>query len=171
LPVTSSHDTMAKDTDEDTMVKAMRCKAEANLDPPGIISSTKSILSLATPVILAKLNNIGVSLDNSFDAILVSTKVLKHMKFDRLRCSPTVLRRSSPSLIDDDKEVYAISDGQLLTHLVGDVLEMGLDETLLGSCYEVQASDQKSRSSSLKLKCNACSNKKAKTSKSSMISK
>jgi hypothetical protein len=42
------------------------------------------------------------------------------------------------------------SFGQLLSHLVGEVSEEGLDEAMLGSCYELEAPDWKSRSSSLR---------------------
>jgi hypothetical protein len=69
------------------------------------------------------------------------------MEFDRLKCSPNVLSKSSHSLIDDDDEVYIIiSDEQLLSHLVGDVSETGLDETLL-----VHAMNYKHRIESLDL--------------------
>jgi hypothetical protein len=58
------------------------------------------------------LNNIVVSLGNSFYAISVSTRALKHMEFDRLKCTPNVLSKSGPYFIDDgDEEAYGISDG------------------------------------------------------------
>jgi hypothetical protein len=33
---------------------------------------------------------------------------------------------------DDEEEVYSFSDGQLLSHLLGEVLEVGLDDVALG---------------------------------------
>jgi hypothetical protein len=75
-----------------------------------------------------------VSLGNSIEAISVSTKALRCMEFDRLKCTPMISSKSDTSLIDDDGDVYAVSDGPLLTHLVGEVLEVGLDDVSLGSC-------------------------------------
>jgi hypothetical protein len=70
---------------------------------------------------------------------------------------------------DDDDEAYAISDGQLLSHIVGEVSEVGLDDALLSSVYEVRAKYRKSRTFSFKK--NAWPNKKARVSKSSYVSK
>jgi hypothetical protein len=67
------------------------------------------------------------------------------MEFDRLKCTPIVSSKSRTSLIDDDDDVYTISGGQFLSHLVGEVLEIGLDETMLGSSYELKTFDQISR--------------------------
>jgi hypothetical protein len=39
------------------------------------------------------------SLGNSFDVISVSTKVLKHMEFDRLKCNHVVSNKSNISLL------------------------------------------------------------------------
>ena len=36
-------------------------------------------------------------------------------------------------------------DGQLLSHLVGEVTEVGMDEIELGSIYDLHASDRKSK--------------------------
>jgi hypothetical protein len=67
------------------------------------------------------------------------------VEFNRLKCSPLVLSTSVTSLIDDDDDVYTISGGQFLSHLVGEVLEIGLDETMLGSSYELKTFHQISR--------------------------
>jgi hypothetical protein len=83
----------AETTDEDSLAKAMRCKAASSLDPAGIVSSNKSFVSSSTPQISSKLNNLGVSLGTSLDLVSVSTKALKHMEFDRLKCTP--VRRAS----------------------------------------------------------------------------
>ena len=80
----------------------------------------------------------------------MSTNALRHMEFDRLKCTPKILSKSDISLIDDDDEVYANTDGQLLSHLVGEVSEVGLDEAVLGTVFDLQASCRKSKSSSYK---------------------
>jgi hypothetical protein len=118
-------------------------KAAMNLDSTGNGRYSKSFLSFSTPIISAKLNSIGVSLGNSVDVIAVSTMDLKHMESDRLKCNPIVSSKLNTSLIDDDdEEGYAISDGQLLSYIVREVSKVGLDETMLGSCYEPKTSDQ-----------------------------
>jgi hypothetical protein len=54
-----------------------------------------------------------------------------------------VMSKSGTSPInDDDEEAHTISDGQLLTHLIGEVLEVGLDDVVLDSCYELQATQR-----------------------------
>jgi hypothetical protein len=148
----------------------MRRKAAVNLDFAGINKSSKSFLSFPTPLINSNLNNVGVSLGKSIDAISVSASALKHMEFDRIKVAPMILSKPDTLFTDeDDEEVYAVSDGQLLTHLVGEVSEVGLDDEALGSCIELQAAKRKSRASSIKR--NACPNKKAKVTKSPIVSK
>jgi hypothetical protein len=95
--------------DEDSMVNVMRRKAATNLDSACMISSSKYFLAFSSPPIYAKMNNVGISLGNSFDSIFVLAKALKHMEFDRLKCTPVVPSKSGTYLIDDDDdEVYAI---------------------------------------------------------------
>jgi hypothetical protein len=157
-------------TDEDSMAKAMRCKAVSNLDFSGISKCTKLFLTFPTPLIASKLNNVVVSLGSSINFISVSANALRRMEFDRIKLTPTVSRKPDISLSeDDDKEAYTISNGQLLTHLVGEVSEVGLDDGALGSCIELQAAERKSRLSSIKQK--DWPNKKAKVTKSPIVSK
>jgi hypothetical protein len=153
------------------MAKAMRRKAATNLDLSGISKSTKLFSNFPTPLITSKLNNVGLSLGNYVSSISVSANALRHMEFDRLKFAPMVSSKTDTSLSDDDEEgeVYAISDGQLLTHLVGVVSEVGLDDSTLGSCIELQAAERKSRLSYIKR--NAWPNKKAKVTKSLIVSK
>jgi hypothetical protein len=99
----------------------MRRKAKANLDFLGINNSSKSFLTFPTPLINANLNNVGVSLGKSVNAISVSANALRRMEFDRFKLSPTILSKHDTLLSDEDDEVYSVSDGQLLTHLVGKV--------------------------------------------------
>jgi hypothetical protein len=160
----------AAGTDEDSMTKAMRRKAAANLDAKGMDNCSTSFLSFSTPQVTAKLNSVGVSLGSSLDAISISTNVLKHMEFDRLKFTPLPGTKSSPSPTNvDDVDAYAITDGQLLTQLVGEVLEVGTDDAMLGSCFELQATNRKSRASQIKR--NAWPNKKARVTKSTIVSK
>jgi hypothetical protein len=51
---------------------------------------------------------------------------------------------------DDDEEEIFTSDGQLLSHLVGEVSDVIMDEASLSSLYELKASSQKSGSCSSK---------------------
>jgi hypothetical protein len=138
-------------TDEDSMQKVMRRKAAQNLDYAGMMSSHKSkfFLSFSSPAISSKLNSLGVNLGSSENEISVSTRVLKHMEFDRL----TVIPKASTTLDStylDEEEAISTSDGQLLSHLVGEVSEVGLDEDDLYSLYELKASRRKTKSSSNK---------------------
>ena len=114
-------------------------------------------------------HSVGVSLGSSEKDIVVSSKALKHMEFDRLKCTPKVPAKADTSLLDDDDEAYANIDGQLLSHLVGEVSEVGLDEAMLGSVYDLKASCRKSKSSSAKK--NSRPVKKAKLSKTINVSK
>jgi hypothetical protein len=70
---------------------------------------------------------------------------------------------------DDNEDLYVGSYGQLLSHTVGEVSEVGLDDDALDSCFELQATERKSRTSSIKH--NAWPNKKAKVNKSPIVSK
>jgi hypothetical protein len=131
-------------TDEDSMLKAMRRKAERNLDAPGIMSTSKSFLSFSTPVISSKLANVGISLGSSVQEVSFSSNVLRHMEVDRLTVTPKVGVFPDISLIEEE-ELHATVDGQLLSHLVGEVSEVDFDETGLASMYELKASGRKSK--------------------------
>ena len=52
----------------------------------------------------------------------------------------------------DEEELHDTIDVQLLSHLVGDVSEGGLDEAVLSSLYDLKASDRKSKADSNKKK-------------------
>jgi hypothetical protein len=69
------------------------------------------------------------------------------MEYDRLTVSP-----KSHNIVDttdmDDEEGIAALDGQLLSILVGVVLEMDFDDSMLGSLYKLKASERKSKSTS-----------------------
>ena len=67
-----------------SLMKAMRRKAELNLEPHGMDTSSKSFLSFSSPSIYSKLNSVGIKMGSSKNQIDVSTRVLKRMEFDRL---------------------------------------------------------------------------------------
>jgi hypothetical protein len=157
-------------TDEDTLAKAMRRKAKANLDFSSTSQRSKSFLAFPTPLIATNLNNVGLSSGNSATTISVSAAALSRMEFDRIKVAPVSPSKPDISLSDeDDEDVYAVLDGQLLSHLVGEVSEVGLDDDALGSCFELQATARKSRTSSIKR--NAWPNKNAKVNKFVIVSK
>ena len=148
----SSHRAMAADgsmpTDEDSMTKAMRRKALLNAQlTPGMSSKSKSFLSLSNSQLSSKLFNVGVSLGRNEEEILVSANALRHMEIDRVRASPNAKCTPVNHSLDDDEATDTV-DGQLLSHLVGEVSEVGLDEAMLGSIYDLQASSRKSKKNS-----------------------
>ena len=98
-----------------------------------------------------------------FRSVHVSTKVLRHMEFDRLTVTPKVSTGLSATY-DDEDEAIATSDGQLLSHLIGEVLDGGLDDDGLSSLYKLKASARKSKSTT-----NKSSRKWAKLSKSPTV--
>jgi hypothetical protein len=72
-----THADGASVTDEDSMHRAMRRKAELNLDYSGIVipSKVKSFISFSTPDITSKLGNVGVKIgtnENEFLFLLIS---------------------------------------------------------------------------------------------------
>jgi hypothetical protein len=152
-------------TDEDVMKKAMRRKADQNLDTSGMTPSSKSFTRFSDSRIAANLSSIGVSLGNSSRDVSISTSVLKHMEYDRLTVLPKVSTLSENPFLDDE-EANATMDGQLLSSLVGVVSEVGLDETELSSLYDLRASGRKSKTSAEKR-----SLKRPKVSKSKVVSR
>ena len=110
---------------------------------------SKSFLLFSSHVISSKHNSLGVSLGSSEKEISVSTRVFKHMEFNRLMVIPKDSTMLDSTYLDEE-EAISTSDGQLLSHLVGEVSEVGLDEDDLYSLYELKASRRKSKSSSNK---------------------
>ena len=143
-------------TDEDSLQRAMRRKAVHNLDSLGTELKSKSFLSFSPTSIQSKLGSVGLKLGSNKSQVEVSTNVLRHMEYDRL----TVIPKASTVLTAtymDEEEANATSDGQLLSHLIGEVSEVGLDEVGLSSLYELTATGRKSKSAS-----NKASRKRAK---------
>ena len=89
---------------------------------------------------------------------MLSANVLKHVEYDRRRVSPSISSWPVSSSVDDDA-AHATIDGQLLSHLVGEVTEVDLDEAGLGSFDDLYASGRRSKSA--KNKKNQTSRKNA----------
>ena len=133
------------------MTRAMRRKADMYNDYAGTEVADKSFLSLSSSCISAKLSSVGFVLGKNNDKIDISTKALKRMEYERLTVTPKVSAKSSTPPLDED-ELHDTIDVQLLSHLVGDVSEGGLDEAMLSSAYDLKASSRKSKSESLRKK-------------------
>ena len=109
----------------------------------------------------------GVSLGKNEKDISISTSTLKHLEYDRLKVTPRVSSQSYVSHTDD-KELHATSDGQLLSHLVGAISDVGLDEPGLSSLIELTSSGRTSKTA--RSKKDSKSHKRAKCSKSPIVS-
>jgi hypothetical protein len=157
-------------TDEDSMIRAMRRKAELNIDYSGMVtpSKAKSFLSFSTLNINSKLGNIGVKIGSCEKDIIVSSNVLRRMEVDRLMVTPKVSAFSNTTYIDDE-EATDSTDGQLLSQLIGEVSDVIFDEARLSSLYELKASGRKSRSCSGKK--GKMPRKRAKVSPSAIVSR
>ena len=66
----------------------------------------------------------------------ISTKALKHLEYDRLKVTPRVSSKSYVSHTDEE-ELHATFVGQVLSHFVGAVSYVGLDEPELSSLIEL----------------------------------
>jgi hypothetical protein len=122
----------ASTTDEDSLLRAMRRKAEINLDYSCMItpSKAKSFLSFSMLDISTKLSNVGIKLGINEKDILVSSNVLRRMEVDRLTVTPKVSTLSHTTYVDEE-EAIAQTDGRLLSQLIGEVSHVILDEARL----------------------------------------
>jgi hypothetical protein len=120
-----------------------------NLDGVGTSGLSKSYISFSTPVVSSKLNSIGIKLGKNLNEINFSSNVLRHMEFDCITVGPKLLNAVDDTDLDDE-EANATMDGQLISSLVSIVSEGDLNEAMLGSLYDLQASSRKSKSSSNK---------------------
>jgi hypothetical protein len=125
---------------------------------------SKFYLSFSSPYLVSKLNNVGVRMGSNKSEIDVSTRIFRNMELDRLTVIPKALIVLETTYLDEE-EANVTTDGQLLSHLVGEVSKVGLDDDELYSLYELKASGQKSKSSSKKQR------KLSKFSKSPIVSK
>ena len=130
-----------------SMARAMKRKAALNdTAVQGTKFPSKSFLQLDTPCLESRLVSVGVSLGRNVEEVSVSANALRHLEFDRLTVSPKAQSRSYSPLLEED-EADTTEDGQLLSHLVGQVTEVSLDESRLESVLDLQASRRKSKGS------------------------
>jgi hypothetical protein len=128
------------------MQNALRRKATINLDYSGMTSHSSSFILSSTPILSSKLNAVGIKLGKNVNEVNVSANVLRHMEYDHLTVDPKLRNVVDPTELDEE-EANATLDGQLLSSLVGAISEIDLNEAMLGSLYELQASGHKSRKS------------------------
>ena len=155
--------------DEDSLAKAMKRKALLNMDTPGTNATPKSFLTFSNSSIASKLNSVGLSFGNSAEKFTMSTNALRRLEYDRLTVMPKVSCKSHITDLDEEEQNDTI-DVQLLSHLVGDVSEGGLDEARLSSLFDLRASDRKSKADSSK-KNKKSPRKKAKFSTTPIVSR
>ena len=128
----------------------MRRKALLNGQlTPGTSSKSKSILTLSTQQLSSRLHNVGVTMGRDEKEVLVSANALRHMEFDRVKVYPNASSKPAARSLDEDEATDNV-DGQLLSHLVGELSEVDLDGSGLGSIYDMQASGRKSKNASAK---------------------
>ena len=140
-------------TDEDTLSRAMKRKAALNdTTVQGTRFPTKSFLQLDTSCLESRLVSVGVSLGRNGEEVSVSANALRLLEYDRLTVSPKAQSRSFSPLLEEE-EADTTDDGQLLSHLVGQVTEVNLDESRLESVLDLQASRRRSKGSKKSKKC------------------
>jgi hypothetical protein len=93
--------------------------------------------------------SICVSLGQHPDEISVSANVLRHIEHDRLTVASKVSIGLGNPVLDED-EADDILEGQLLSALVGNISKVDLEQSALGSLYELKASPCCFRSSAEK---------------------
>jgi hypothetical protein len=138
-------------TDEDMLQRAMRRQAAKNLDAEGTKLPSTSFTKFSDSKISSTLGSVGVSLGHTSEEISISANVLRHLEYDRLTVIPKVSTEaevSSPEEEEDD----VISDGRLLSTLVGGISEVDLEQSGLESFYDLKASRRSSKKSAEKKK-------------------
>jgi hypothetical protein len=112
-------------------------------------TSQKSYLSFTSDRIASNLNALGVGLGRTDADVQVAVRALKRVEVDRVvvALKGSCCQTDSELNDEDDRAAY---DGPLLSHLVGDVSEVGLDDDGFVSLYELKASARRSKSSSNK---------------------
>jgi hypothetical protein len=91
------------------MQKAMRRKANMNLDFSGMTSRSSSFLSLSTPVLSSKLNAVGVKLGKNVSEVNLSANVLRHMEYDRLTVDPKLRNVVDDTDLDEEEANATLS--------------------------------------------------------------
>jgi hypothetical protein len=130
------------------MQKAMRRKAEMNLDTSGTEKST-SFTAFSDSRISSNLSSVGISLGRNRDDISVSANVLRHLEHDRLTVNPKVSTGPETTSLEEEEEEDE-TDVHLLSALVGSISEVDLEQSGLSSFYDLKASRRNSKSSAEK---------------------
>ena len=103
--------------------------------------------------ISSSLKNVGISMGRNDNEINMSVGALKHLQIDRLKVSPNCNSTPPNTKTKEEDETDAKYDGPLISKLVGEVTEVGLDEARPGSMFcDFIASSRKSKSHSSKKK-------------------
>jgi hypothetical protein len=152
-------------TDEDMLQKAMRRKAAKNLDTTGMKKSSSSFIAFSDSRISSNLGSVGISMGRHSDEISVSANVLRHLERDHLTVTPKVSTVLETPILEEE-EADVISDGQLLSALVGGISEVDLEQAGLSSLYDLKASRRSSKSSAGKKSC-----RNGKANKSKIVSR
>jgi esterase/lipase superfamily enzyme len=104
------------------MQKAMRRKAELNLNYTSIIipSKSKSFLSFSTPMISSKLSSVGVKIGSNEREISIFSNALRQIEVDHLTIIPKVLAFSHTTYVDDEevRRVKGLRNIQKFLHLL-----------------------------------------------------
>ena len=124
----------------------MKRQAARNLDSAPRTSSAKSFHSFSDSHIPFTSKNVGVSIGKSDHEIKLLVGVLKRMEIYRLKVSPKCLNTLPNPETEEEEEVVATYDGPLLSHLVGEVTKVRMDEVF----YDYTVSSRKSKSHSSK---------------------
>jgi hypothetical protein len=140
------------DTDEDMLQKAMRRKAEKNLDATGNKKSV-SFIKFSDSHMSSNLNSVGISLGSHSSEIVVLTNVLRYLEYERLTVIPKVSTGAETTLLEDEEDE---TDGHLLSSLVGSISEVDLEQPGLSSFYDLKASRRNSKSSAEKENRKGC---------------
>lgn len=127
----------------------MRRKAAKNLDSAGMHSSSTSFIKFSDSKISSNLSSVGVSLGRGPEEISVSANVLRHLEYERLTVIPKTSTGAKKPTVEEE-EVDVISDGRLLSVIVGNISEVDLEQSGLDSFYDIKASRRNSKSSAKK---------------------
>ena len=79
---------------------------------------------------------VGVRLGRNEEEVSVSANALRQLEFDRLTVSHKAQSMSYSSLLEEE-EADTTENGQLLSHLIGEVTEVSLDEMRLESVLDL----------------------------------
>jgi hypothetical protein len=126
---------------------------------------SSSFIAFSDSRISSNLGSVGISMGRHSDEISVSANVLRHLERDRLTVTPKVSTLLETPILEEE-EVDVISDGQLVSAIVGGISEVDLEQAVLSSLYDLKASRRSSKSSAKKK-----SHQNGKANKSKIISR